>query len=173
MSVSPWWTTISTTDLLELRARLIADVGGRFASVLEGDLEDIVQHAFVVLFQRRVHVSADNDGLYRYLRAVAVNSALDRVKTSTVRRGHLPDIASAVRQRAGEAAAPRLPQAEENEKVWRVFCALEDLDRLILWGYAVDGRSIRSLARDLGLNWHRVATILERTLSRIRRELEA
>ena len=64
-----------------------------------------------------------------------------------------------------------LPKTGALENIWKVFCALDELDRLVVWSHIVDGKSIRAIARDLDLNWHRVAGIIEGTLRKVRRQL--
>ena len=139
----------------------------------------MVQHAFAVLFRQRERVTTDNDGLFRYLSTVSRHRALDRIKAA--RRGY--EHASQVRLRRADRAstwgAPETPQelpaeelpADEREKIWQVLCALDDFDRLLLWSHVVEGKSIRAIARDLDLNWHRVAGVIERSLRRVRVEL--
>ncbi len=174
MSNSPWWTTISTADLLVLRRRLVADVRGEFGDALDTEVEDIVQHAFVVLFKRRLRVKVDEDGLYRYLKTVARNAARDRVRTMRRRQKPLPEAALRRGQHALKGAVPAPPPegaTEEHEEIWEVFCALGELDRSILWSYVVEGQSIRAIARELDLNWHHVAGIIEKALRAVRRKL--
>ena len=69
----------------------------------------------------------------------------------------------------GEEPAPS--SEEEKERIWEFLCALSDLDRLVLWSHVVEGKSVRAIARDLDLNWHRVSGILRTTLERVRRKL--
>ena len=57
MPDSPWWTTLSTADLLELRRRLLHHVTSDYNLPIDAELEDVVQQAFVVLFRRREAVS--------------------------------------------------------------------------------------------------------------------
>ncbi len=169
-----WWESISTVELLDLRRRLLEHLAVAFGSTLKAELEDIVQHAFVVLFQQRENLKAENDGLYRYLKTVSRHAAVDRVRAARRRQEHLkkPSV-----KRLGDASRrspPGIPSEElreQNEKIWRIFGALDDLDRLVIWSHVVDGKSIRAIARELGLNWHRVAGIIEGTLHRVRRQL--
>ena len=170
MTASPWWTTISTAELLDLRRRLLRHLQVQFGSTLKDELEDIVQHAFAVLFGRRKSVKADNDGLYRYLKTVSQHRALDGIKAARRRRAHQSDIMSERERRVPRSGAHGIPEepANDSKNIWQVFCALDDLDRLVIWSYVVDGKSIREIARELDLNWHRVAGIIERTLRRVR-----
>ena len=63
---------------------------------------------------------------------------------------------------------------EKNEEILqirKIFCELEDLNRLVLWSYVVDGQSINAIARQLGIGWHRVAYMIEHSLNRFRQHL--
>ena len=174
MTDSSWWATISTAELLRLRRRLLEHVTAAFGRTLKAEVEDVVQHAFVVLFRNREGVKADADGLYWYLKTVSRHAALDRIRAARRRRAHLPRLISERRRRAAGRGAHGSPSdwsAEESEKILQVFCALNELDRLVVWSYAVDGKSIRAIARDLDLNWHRVARIIEEALRKVRGKL--
>lgn len=169
---SCWWTTISTGELLDLRRRLLEHVKVQFGNTLKAELEDIVQHAFAVLFRRREGVKAESDGLYRYLKTVSQHAALDRIRTAKRRQGHLVGRSNAegVDRGSGLPSPGISPEEsrEQNEKIWSVFCALDDLDRLVIWSYVVDGKSIRAISGDLGLNWHRVAGIISKAMRLLR-----
>lgn len=170
-----WWTEISTEELLGLRRRVLQQVEIEFGPTLNAELEDVVQHAFAVLFQFRDRVSAERDGLFRYLKTVARHAAMDRVKFLQHRRN--PQLHSSARDtsRASSSTSPVVPPGqliEENEKIWQVFCALDDLDRLVIWSHVVDGKSIRAVCRELDLNWHRVAAIVEESFRKFRKQLE-
>ena len=174
MTDLPWWTIITTAELLRLRRRLLEHVKAEFGTALKADMEDIVQHAFVVLFRHRESVKADNDGLFRYLKTVSRHAALDGIKAVRRRRAHLPELIAEHERRArvrGADGTISQGSAKENEKIWQMFCALDDLDRLVIWSHIVDGRSIRAIARDLDLSWHRVAGIVEGRLRGIRDQL--
>ncbi len=165
---------MTTSELLDLRRRLLGYVRAQFGGVLGAELEDVVQHAFVVLFRRRARLRPENDGLYRYLQAAARHAALDRIKAIKVRQKQVPPtLSEPARRMATDAAGGLLPEGvpDEAEKIWKIFRALDDLDRLILWNHVVEGKSIRAIAREVDLNWHRVAGIIERTLRDVRREL--
>ena len=168
-----WWTTISTAELLRLRRRLVQHVKIQFGSTLKAELEDVVQHAFTVLFRHRGSVNADNDGLYRYLKTVSRRAALDWIKGAKRRQDHLRETIAKHRGHALKLPIPGIPPEElreQSEKIWRIFCALDDLDRLVVWSHVVDGKSIRAVSRDLDLNWHRVAGIIDETLRLVRKQ---
>ena len=176
MPDSPWWTTISARQLLVLRSRLLDRLSDEFRTIPAAELEDLVQRAFVVLFLRRQAVDPADDGLYRYLRTVAHNLALDWLKTTQWRRRQLPRAARERRKQPPEntksGSTPVTPaeKREENELFWQIFCALGDLDRLVLWSHVVEGKSIREIARELDLDWHHVAASIRDVLRRIRGE---
>ena len=175
MANVPWWTTISAAELLDLRQRLLKHLREKFSGALGAEPEDIGQHAFVVLFQRGGSVRMDNDGLYRYLKTVARHTIIDQIRTTRRRQERLRQLRSECeRDTLGLSAAGGAPEQlmEENGRIWKIFRALDDLDRLILWSYVVDGRSIRKIAQEFDLNWHRVAEIIHITLHGIRNELE-
>ena len=168
MAESPWWTTLSAADLLRLRERLIAQIRADFGNRATIDPEDLVHHAFTVLFERRHSVKAEDDGLFRYLQTVARNAALDHVRKLARTDASRPAAdAPEAPDSTGEADA-----ADEQKKIWANFCALGDLERLMIWSHVVEGRSIRAIARELDLNWHRVAGTIDTALRRIRRELD-
>ena len=173
MSNEPWWTTLSTSSLLELRQRLLSYVRAAFGHTLAADIEDIVQQAFVALYRQREKVSAQDDGLFRFLKTTARNLALDRMRKVRRRRSHSDRIISSRPDTGEQSPAFPLESAEEKDRIWEVFCALSRPERLVLWSYAVEGKSIRAIARDLDLNWHRVAVMLYRALRRMRKSLEA
>lgn len=174
MADSPWWTTISADELLDLRRQLLQYARAEFGGRLKGEIEDIVQDAFGVLFRHRESVKPDNNGLCRYLKTVTRHAALDRIRTANRRHARLKRPAGwrgDEEARSYSTAIPPEEQREQNEKVWAAFRALNDLDRLVIWSYAVDQKSIRAISRDLNLNWHRVAGIVYRSLSALRRRM--
>ena len=174
MPVSRWWTTVSTVELLDLRRRLVEYVRSEFGASLEPELEDVVQQAFVVLLQRRESVDPAEDGLFRYLKTVARNAALDRLRTARRRQKHFPEVISKLGHPPGQApGTPSAEPAEESERIWEFFRALDELERLMLWSHVVEGKSIRAVARDFDLSWHRVAGVIEGALRRARRELSS
>jgi len=173
MSDAPWWKTISTDQLLSLRRRLLEYLAMEFgdAPSLGGEYDDVVQQAMVVLFQRRSSVDPAEDGLYRYVRTVARNAALDRIRRAQRRQERIEEV---IAHQGRPACTAPDPAAEgEAEKIRQVFCALSDRERLLLWRYVVEGKSIRQIARETNLNWHRVASTIETALQRFRTELSA
>jgi RNA polymerase sigma factor (sigma-70 family) len=163
----PWWTTLTAAELLRLRQRLIEHIRAEFPGRLEIDPEDLVHHAFTVLFERRHRVKPERDGLFRYLTTVARNAGLDQVRR--LGRSGTP------RTLQGPIEAPDSTEnadaADEQTKIWQIFCALGDLERLIVWSHVVEKQPVRAIARELDLNWHRVARTIDSALRRIRREL--
>ncbi|UCG31583.1 MAG: sigma-70 family RNA polymerase sigma factor [Phycisphaerales bacterium] len=173
ISNEPWWTTLSASSLLELRQRLLRYVRAAFGHILAADIEDIVQQAFVALYRQREKVNAKDDGLFRFLKTTARNLSLDHMRKARRRRKHFDQIVSSSPDPSEWDAVSPLEFAEEKDRIWEVFCALSELERLVLWSYAVEGKSVRAIARDLDLNWHRVAVMLYKALRQMRKSLEA
>lgn len=168
MSSERWWQTLGADDILTLRRRVLSALRRQFAATPVAEVEDAVHQAFVALFRNRERISADNDGLYRYLLVAARRSALDRLRTVRLRESRRSDVAARVLPAEMDDESAR---REKNEAIREIFCELGELDRLILWSHVVDGRSINAIARELGVNWHRVAQAVERAVRRIRRRL--
>ncbi|HEY3246085.1 MAG TPA: sigma-70 family RNA polymerase sigma factor [Phycisphaerae bacterium] len=165
---APWWTRIQADEVARLRARLLHFVRAKFGPSL-AEVEDIVQHAFVMLFRERQKVQAENDGLYRYLHVVARNHGLDRLKSARLRRERLAEAAEHLAHRR-----PIAPAAGRDDiaAVRAFFCELDELDRLILWSHVVEGRPLSAIATELNLNWHEVAGTVQRVLHRLRQKLD-
>jgi RNA polymerase sigma factor (sigma-70 family) len=171
VSVTPWWARITPEELAALRHRVVRATATRFAAVAEPEVEDAVHHAFVALFRNRASISAENDGLYRYMVVAARRAALDRIKTETLRAGRRHE-AARVTEFGPSALAEVL--LRENKQAIRTFLGeLDQLDRFILWSHVVDGRSIHAIAQELGIGWHRASATVERLLGELRRLLVA
>ncbi len=166
----PWWIALEQEEIELLRARVLRWVEAAFRVTLGRDTEDIVQHAFAMLYRHRENVQPDNDGLYRYLCTVARRYAYDRVKTLKVRAGIAEIAARTIIARRRPAPGPEL--VEQIIRVREFFCNLDDVDRLVVWGHVVDGRSLREVASELDLRWRDAAEIVDRSLRRLRRWLD-
>lgn len=169
MSRTSWWTEVSPDELRALHARVMQAVNRQFTNRTEVDREEVVQHAFVDLFRNRERISSDDDGLYRYLVRAATSAALDRIKQAKARSTRRAPASAG-------GAPPAIPvdvaaAREKNRKIRDVFRELDEVDRLILWYHAVEGRSVRSVAADLDMSWHRVADTIERVKWTLRRRL--
>ncbi|GJM25540.1 MAG: hypothetical protein DHS20C16_19550 [Phycisphaerae bacterium] len=163
---------------------------GTFSSVATADHEDLVQEALLILIRNKEQVLPDDDGLYRYIRRVAKNAALDLTKSAAYQkqatkhtvRSRVPVGPPAPKRRSDEpqlvdptpASPSAQAQSQKNEEILqirKIFCELDDLNRLVLWSYVVDGQSVNAIAKQLGIGWHRVAYIIEHSLNRLRRHL--
>ncbi len=189
MSSKRWWTVISSREICQLRKRLLSYLGRSFTSIVSADREDLVQQALLILIRNKERVLPDDDGLFRYLRRVAKNAALDLTKSSAHRiatartrsdtrvsvgapalKG-FSDVAQLLDFDANSLSAPaQTEKKEEIQEIRRIFCELDDLTRLILWSYVVDGQSINAIAEQLGKNWHQVDYMIEQSLERFRRQ---
>ncbi len=177
MSSKPWWSVITSRELFALRKRLVRYLSESFGREIHRESEDLVQHAFLVLLRNKERVLPDDDGLFRYVRRVAKNAALDRIKSAAVRL-HVPTAHGVPADTAAEKTPTVQPsvltQLEKNEEIRqirKIFCELDDLDRLVLWSYVVDGVSINAIARQLGISWQQVSHLIEQSLARFRRRL--
>jgi RNA polymerase sigma factor (sigma-70 family) len=190
MSNKPWWTVISSRELFQLRARLLSYLDESYSGILAADREELVQEALLILIRNKDRVLPDDDGLFQYARRVAKNAALDLVKSAAYRMatarstgGSQAPVGPSASQKPAKVGQFRGPstispsasaQTEKNEEIRRIreiFCELDDLNRLILWSYVVDGQSINAIAKQLDINWHRVAYMIEQSLNRFRQHL--
>ena len=168
MSRASWWTTLTADELIRLHRRVLHSIGAKFSSQLGSEVEDVVQEGFVALFSHRDTIRSENDGVYRYWWVAARNRALDRLKKKETRAGKPPPP-----RKAAEVASPasQMDRLEKNEAIQKIFCELNQLDRFIIWCRVVDGRSVQSIAREVDLDWHRVANTIDRVLEQFRRQL--
>ena len=190
MSSKPWWTVISSREFFQLRARLLRYLDKSFSGILAPDREDLVQDALLILIRNKERVLPDDDGLFQYARRVTKNAALDLVKSaayhmSTARSaaGSQVPVGASASEELTEVAhlgspsfiSPSAPvQFQKNEEILqirKIFCELDDLNRLVLWSYVVNGQSINAIAEQLDIGWHRVAYMIEQSLNRFRRHL--
>ncbi len=190
MSNNPWWTVISSKEIFQLRTRLSRYLEASFSSTVSSDRDDLVQHALLMLIRSKERVLPDDDGLFRFARQVAKNAALDLVKSKahqlSAARGkigskisvgasaesELTDIARYLNPTNATTSSPA--QSVKNEEILRVrkiFCELDDLNRLVLWSYVVDGNSINAIARQLDIDWHRVSDLIVESLDRLRQQI--
>ncbi len=167
-----WWQEIPSGTLLELRKRALARLGRQFPTLSNSQREDIVQQAFVSMFQRRQSIQPDDDGLFRYMTKCMRNDAIDLRRAKT-RDAKAQD--KIIQSQKLPSSSPKEANsgltAEENQEIWEIYCALSDLERLVLWSHAVDGKSIRSVSGELGISWHRAMSITVRTMAKMRAQL--
>lgn len=157
--------------VLKLRSRLLSDLVVGFGPKLQADREDIVQLAFVELMRYSKDVTSDDDGLYRCLRTIARRNAIDRIRSQRRARtklGELPQPSRLGHRPPTDTDFPYQSTDQASSRIWDIYCALGDLERLVLWKHVIEGRSIRSIAAEQNMSWHSVAGIIESALDRVR-----
>jgi RNA polymerase sigma-70 factor (ECF subfamily) len=122
------------------------------------DADDIVQEAFLRLFQSDIAPS-DDEGLRRYVFRIAGNLIADRWR----RR---------VREERRAAAAPESSGAPAGDlDVVRIFAALNPRERALLWLAYVEGHTHFEIAESLRLARGSVKVLLSRARARLRNML--
>lgn len=160
MSASPWWTTITDAEVADLRDRLTRWIASRFGQALKSEIDDVAQHALLMLHLHRSRVLPQDDGLFRYLLVVARNRAVDVLRSRTFRT----KILSAVPQTPEDATCWPAESSDEIAQVRKFFCELDARDRLYLWKHVVLGRAIQAIAKEQGVSWQTVADTVARAL---------
>jgi RNA polymerase sigma-70 factor (ECF subfamily) len=124
------------------------------------DADDIVQEAFLRLFQADVSPS-DDESLRRYVFRIAGNLIVDRW-----RRGQ-----------RGEGPAATVALTSEAEKrdidVVRIFTELKPRERALLWLAYVEGETHEEIADSLRVGRSSVKVLLSRARARLRDLLTA
>ena len=124
------------------------------------DADDIVQEAFLRLFQADVP-AADDEGLRRYVFRIAGNLIADRWRTRGRDERHAP-------QRPA-----RGPAEPRDIDVVRLFSELKPRDRALLWLAYVEGDTHADIASSLRLQRGSVKVLLSRARARLRDRLKA
>jgi RNA polymerase sigma-70 factor (ECF subfamily) len=125
------------------------------------DADDIVQEAFLRLFQADIAPS-DDEGLRRYVFRIAGNLVADRW------RRNVRD-----KQRAQEAMAEGSHPQPHDVDVARIFSELKPRERALLWLAYVEGGTHADIAESLRLARGSVRVLLSRARARLRDLLTA
>ena len=124
------------------------------------DADDIVQEAFLRLFQADIAPS-DDEGLRRYVFRIAGNLIADRWR----------------RRVRDERHAPARAEADDPEKrdldVARIFSELKSRERALLWLAYVEGDTHADIAAALRLGRGSIKVLLSRARARLRDLLTA
>jgi RNA polymerase sigma-70 factor (ECF subfamily) len=126
----------------------------------EADADDIVQEAFLRLFQADTAPS-DDDGLRRYVFRIAGNLIADRWRR---------------RARDASKATPATVESDMPTRdldVARLFAELKPRERALLWLAYVEGDTHRDIAESLRLARGSVKVLLSRARARLRDLLTA
>ena len=122
------------------------------------DADDIVQEAFLRLFQTEIEAS-DDEGLRRFVFRIAGNLVADRWR----RRA----------RDAREAPAPELDSAARDLDVVRIFSELKPRERALLWLAYVEGDTHAGIAESLRLARGSAKVLVSRARARLRDLLTA
>ena len=169
MSTRPWWDTITTKELVALRRRLLHVLRVDYPGRNESDLEDAVQAAFLGMLVNRENVSAEHDGLFRYLGTAVRRRMIDRWRHTKVRENLKKPLTEAAEDRDPHDA---LVHAEKIEEIKKYVRQLRPLSRYVLRKHVVSGVSIRALARELGRDRHTIARLLHAAIVHVRRLMD-
>jgi RNA polymerase sigma-70 factor, ECF subfamily len=124
------------------------------------DADDIVQEAFLRLFQADVPAT-DDEGLRRYVFRIAGNLIADRWRLRARDERHAP-----------QPAEPAQPAPRDIDVV-RLFSELKPRDRALLWLAYVEGDTHADIASSLRLERGSVKVLLSRARGRLRDLLSA
>jgi RNA polymerase sigma-70 factor (ECF subfamily) len=123
------------------------------------DADDIVQEAFLRLFQAEIEAS-DDEGLRRYVFRIAGNLVVDRWRRRV--------------RDARETAAPvESDSVARDLDVVRIFSELKPRERALLWLAYVEGDTHAGIAESLRLARGSVKVLLSRARARLRDLLTA
>jgi len=124
------------------------------------DADDIVQEAFLRLFQADV-MPADDDGLRKYLFRIAGNLMADRWRERKRAERHAPE-------------AGHIDSTEQRDiDVVRIFSGLKPRERALLWLAYVEGETHEDIATSLQVGRGSIKVLLSRARARLRELLAA
>lgn len=152
-----------TEALEELIRRHRAAALHQAESILQDEAlaEDMVQEAFARVYLLR-HRYRPDFAFTTYLRVLVRNLCIDQKRRkSAVPVEELPE--SAV-----DSAEAAYWQQEKRMQLWNELRSMDDKDRALLTGYALEGRSYRELSQALGLSLPQVKIRLHRIRRRLR-----
>lgn len=127
--------------------------------------EDVAQEAFVRVYLLRERYRPDF-AFRTYLGVLVRNLAIDQLRHN--RRQSL-SAAESVEAQAESAEAVYL-RGEKRLRMWNALSALDEADRSLLVGFALEGRSYQELAQRQGLSLAQVRIRLHRIRRRLRQK---
>lgn len=125
--------------------------------------EDAVQEAFARVYLLRQRYRSEFS-FQAWLSAMVRNLCLDQLR----RRRRAPVTVDALPDVPVESAEAAFLARESRWQVWNRLRALDENDRALLTGYALDGLSYQELARRTGLSLPQVKIRLHRIRKRLR-----
>lgn len=124
--------------------------------------EDMVQEAFARVYLAR-HKYRQDFAFTTYLAVLVRNLCIDQLRRRRIAASVPPE---------GETASAEAAywQKERRMHLWNELRALDETDRTLLTGYALEGRTYRELAQLTGLSLPTVKIRLYRIRNRLRKE---
>lgn len=126
--------------------------------------EDIVQEAFARVYLLRHSYRADF-AFTTYLSVLVRNLCIDQLRRRRIAVAPLPETPE-------DSAEAAYLQREKRIRLWNQLQALEEADRILLTGYALEDRSYRELAQQTGLSLPTVKIRLHRIRKQLRKECD-
>lgn len=127
--------------------------------------EDAAQEAFVRVYLLRQTYRPDFT-FRTYLGVLVRRLAIDQLRRLS--RGPMP--AEHLPEESSESAEAAYLRREKRLALWNELSALDDRDRALLTGFALEGRSYQELARQLGISLAQVRIRLHRIRRRLRQK---
>lgn len=127
--------------------------------------EDIVQEAFARVYLLR-HRYKPEFAFTTYLAAMVRNLCIDQMRRQKVRQ----KAAEAFPAGEADSAEAMFLARESRMQLWNELRSLDEADRALLTGYALEGLSYQALARKLHMTLPQVKMRLHRIRKRLRKE---
>lgn len=125
--------------------------------------EDIVQEAFARIYLLR-HSYRPDFAFTTFLRVMVRNLCIDQAR----RQKRSPMLLEQLPERECSSAEETYLARESRMQLWDQLRGLDEKDRLLLIGYALEGKSYRELARQHGLTLPQVKIRLHRIRKRLK-----
>ena len=135
----------------------------------DAEAEDVAQETMLRLWKSSPSIEAGAQGLRPWLRRVASNLAIDRVRSG--RRVSVVEEVPEVAEPAGQLAG--LEAADTGARVDAALKALPERQRLALVLFHFEGLSQIEIGRSMGISDEAVESLLARARRTLRRTLEA
>ena len=150
--------TIHQDGVLKTARRILGDAS---------EAEDVTQEAFLKLWQTAATFQSTGSGVAGWLRQVARNMALDRLRRTGRLVEFLPEhepVETATQMRA-------MTDRETSAGVQAAIAALPDRQRIALVLFHFENMPIAEIARDLGTSSDAAVSLLSRARSTLRTQL--
>lgn len=125
--------------------------------------EDVVQEAFTRVYLTR-HSYQATFSFRTYLSVLVRHLCIDDLR----RKKYAPLPTADIPEQETSSAEAMYLRREQRMRLWNELSALDETDRALLTGYALEGRSYQELSRRLGLSLPQVKIRLHRIRKRLR-----